>query len=107
MELSNREAWTAFHGMVLGAIFLLAFSGGIASFWSLRPEWVTNAGIKERMYRVYAGTTIMAVAAWLTVLTGTYKVYVWYRAVPPKGTTDFTNYPKSALLANPNKSDWH
>jgi len=107
MELSNREAWTAFHGMILGAIFLLAFSGGVASFWSLRPQWVTSAGIKERTYRLYAGTTIMAIAAWLTVLTGTYKVYVWYRAAPPSGTTDFSKYPKAALLANPDKADWH
>ncbi|MEO6044539.1 MAG: hypothetical protein ABIQ47_11540 [Tepidiformaceae bacterium] len=107
MELSNREAWTALHGMVLGSIFLLGFGGGLASFWSLKPEWITPAGLKERMYRLYAGTTIMAIAAWLTVLTGTFKVYVWYRAAPPKGTTDFTDYPRSALLANPNLADWH
>jgi hypothetical protein len=109
MELSNREAWTAIHGMILGAIFLLAFTGGLASFWSLRPEWVTQAGLKERMLRIYAGTTVMAIAAWLTVLTGTYKVYPWYRAVPPKGLSgeDLRLYPKSYLLATEGKADWH
>jgi hypothetical protein len=109
MELSNREAWTAIHGMILGAIFLLAFTGGLASFWSLRPEWVTQAGLKERMLRIYAGTIVMAVAAWLTVLTGTYKVYPWYRAVPPKGLSgeDLRLYPKSYLLATEGKADWH
>jgi len=30
----------------------------------------------------------MSVLAWLTVLTGTYIIYPWYRATPPKGTVD-------------------
>src|SRR3990172_5778389 len=107
MELSNREAWTAIHGMVLGSVFLLGFGGGLASFWSLKPEWITATGLKERMYRLYAGTTIMAIAAWLTVATGTFKVYVWYRAAPPAGTTDFTDYPRSALLADSDLKEWH
>lgn len=29
MALTEREAWTVIHGMVLGAIFLLAFAGGV------------------------------------------------------------------------------
>lgn len=109
MELSNREAWTAFHGMILGAIFLLAFTGGLASFWSLRPELATGAGIKERMWRIYAGTTIMAVAAWLTVITGTWKVYVWYRAKPPEGTTGpaLEDYPRYFLISDEDTADWH
>ena len=41
MELSNRETWATLHGMVFGALFLLAFAGGLAGLWSLRPEWVT------------------------------------------------------------------
>jgi len=41
MALTEREAWTVIHGMVLGAIFLLAFAGGLAGLWSLRPAFLT------------------------------------------------------------------
>ena len=45
MTLTGREMWMVAHGMVLGATFLLAYAGGLAGFWSLRPEWVTVAGL--------------------------------------------------------------
>lgn len=79
MELSAREGWTVIHGLILGTLFLLAFGGGLAGLWSLRPGLITAAGIKERMRRLYWGTWIMAVTAWLTVITGTWIVYPWYR----------------------------
>jgi hypothetical protein len=79
MELSNREFWTLVHGMVLGALFLLAFSGGLAGLYSLRPEWVTVEGIRERLTRLRYGIGLMAVVAWGTVVTGTWVVYPWYR----------------------------
>lgn len=74
MELTNREFWTLIHGMILGALFLLAFAGGLAGFYSLRPQWLTVMGIRERIVRLAVGTTVMAVVAWLTVLTGTWIV---------------------------------
>src|SRR3990172_8302515 len=79
MELSSRETWTVIHGLVLGTLFLLAFAGGLAGLWSLRPGLVTTAGIKERMTRLYYGTGLMALTAWATVITGTWIVYPWYR----------------------------
>jgi len=69
MTLTEREFWTVIHGMVLGATFLLAFSGGLAGLWSLRSEWVTGSGVPERLHRLIAGTWIMAVLAWLTVIS--------------------------------------
>ena len=80
MELNSREAWTVIHGLVLGTLFLLAFAGGLAGLWSLRPGLITTAGIRERMTRLYWGTWIMAVVAWATVISGTWIVYPWYRA---------------------------
>jgi hypothetical protein len=107
MSLTERELWTVIHGMGLGFIFLLAFAGGLAGLYSLRPEWVTVAGLQERMRRLAAGTWVMALAAWATVITGTYIVYVWYRAQPPAGTTDLSAFPRSYLLANPELAEWH
>jgi hypothetical protein len=79
MDLTSRETWAAIHGLVLGALFLLAFGGALAGIWSLRPGLITTKGVKERMSRLYVGFSAMAVIAWLTVVTGTWIVYPWYR----------------------------
>ena len=107
MELTGREFWTLIHGMILGAHFLLAFAGGLAGFYSLRPEWLTAQGIRERIFRLDVGTSAMAVVAWLTVISGTWIVYPWYRAGPLEGTTDLTAYPRYFLLADPKLAEWH
>jgi len=106
MSLTNREFWTLVHGMILGAAFLLSFAGGLAGLYSLRPQWATGAGIQERLGRLRWGTTIMAVIAWLTVITGTYIVYPWYRAPAPEGA-DLSLYPRSFLKASETLSGWH
>jgi phosphoglycerol transferase MdoB-like AlkP superfamily enzyme len=106
MEFTNREFWTLIHGMGFGALFLLAFGGGLAGLYSLRPELLTATGLRERMTRLVAGTWLMAIAAWGTVITGTFIVYPWYRAAAPKGA-DLTAFPRSFLLANPNLAEWH
>src|ERR671910_301667 len=83
MYLSVREFWGVVHGMVLGALFLLAYGGGLAGLYSLRSEWVTASGVRERLMRLKIGAWVMAIVAWLTVITGTWIVYPWYRARPP------------------------
>lgn len=107
MSFTAREFWGVIHGMGLGAVFLVAFAGGLAGLWSLRPEWITAAGLQERIRRLIVGTSLMAVVAWLTVLTGTYIVYPWYRAKPPEGIADVSSFPRSFLLAHPNLANWH
>jgi hypothetical protein len=106
MELTNREVWGLVHGMGFGALFLLAFAGGLAGLYSLRPELLTVTGLRERMTRLVAGTWLMAIAAWGTVLTGTYIVYPWYRAKPP-ASANLIDYPRYYLLGNPSLAEWH
>ena len=106
MSISVRELWTVLHGLVFGSLFLLAFAGGLAGLYSLRPEWVTVEGIQERIRRLMAGTWVMAVVAWVTVVSGTYIAYPWYRAKPPAGA-DLTLYPRSLLLSKPTTATWH
>lgn len=106
MSLTIREFWTLIHGMVLGALFLLTFAGGLAGLYSLRSELVTVTGIQERLIRLRLGTTVMAMVAWLTVITGTYIVYPWYRAPAPEGA-DLSQFPRSFLKADPAISGWH
>ena len=107
MSLTTREFWTVIHGMILGALFLLAFAGGLAGLYSLRPEWVTVSGINERLRRLDIGTWVMAIVSWLTVITGTYIVYPWYRAAPPEGLADLSDYPRYFLLSLPELAAWH
>lgn len=106
MAMTAREFWGLVHGMGLGALFMLAFAGGLAGLYSLRPELLTVTGLRERMVRLTAGTWLMALAAWGTVITGTYVVYPWYRAKPPEGA-NLIDFPRYYLLDNPNLAAWH
>ena len=100
MSLTNRETWTLIHGLIIGSAFLLAFAGGLAGLWSLQRGLITTVGVKERMTRLKVGTTVMALMAWATVLTGTWIVYPWYRAKDPTSA-------KSILLSDPSTEGWH
>jgi hypothetical protein len=100
MHLTDKEWWGLIHGMGFGALFLLAFAGGLAGLYSLQARLVTAQGVVERMRRLKVGVVAMAVAAWGTVLTGTWIVYPWYR--DPAKTS-----PRSVLLANPDTAEWH
>jgi hypothetical protein len=119
VRFSAREWWTLIHGMGFGALFLLAFAGGLAGLYSLRSHLITPEGVVERMRRLKVGVVAMAVAAWGTVITGTWIVYPWYRerlagddyagcaglARPEPGTCS----PRDFLLSNVsgNTAEWH
>lgn len=113
MEITGREFWTLVHGMGFGAAYLLAFAGGLAGLYSLRPQLVTAEGISERIMRLRWGMIIMATVVWLTVIVGTYVVYPWYRAKPAEGidqttqTQELKAYPRYWLLASQKTAEWH
>jgi hypothetical protein len=100
MELTNHELWGLIHGMGLGSLFLLAFAGGLAELHALRPSVETPGGLRQSARRIGIGVSSMAVLAWLTVLTGSYVVYPWYR-------DPAANSPRSILLKNPDTELWH
>ncbi len=106
MSISARELWTVLHGLVFGSLFLLAFAGGLAGLYSLRPDLVTVEGARERVRRLAAGTWVMALIAWATVISGTYIIYPWYRAAPP-ANADLGQFPRSFLLSSPSTATWH
>jgi hypothetical protein len=112
MELTDRELFTVLHGLVLGTLFLLAFGGGLAGLWSLRSRLLTSEGVEERTPRLLIGTSVMAIVAWLTVITGTFIAYPWYRARPPEGVDlkdpgQLADFPRYLLLAQEKTADWH
>lgn len=100
MVMSEREIWTVLHGLVFGSLYLLAYGGGAAGLWGLRPGLLTEAGVTERLHRLTIGVWVMAMTSWLTVISGTYVVYVWYREKVPESA-------RSRLLADPAKAVWH
>lgn len=95
MEITLRSVLTIIHGMGFGALFLLAFSG---AFFEL------SRTSNERAMRLYL--LAMTVLAWLTVLTGAYIIYPWYRAVAPPGA-DLSSYPQAFLKSQPSTIGWH
>ena len=114
MELTDREIWAVSHGLILGTLFLLAFTGGLVGLWSLQARYVTVAGLKERIPRLGIWTGTMAVVAWLTVFTGTWIVYPWYRADPTKlgiptdvQSEALKDFPRYWLLASERTAQWH
>lgn len=100
MSFTDRELWGLIHGMGFGALFLLAFAGGLAEFWGLRPALETVEGMAGKIRRLKIGTTLMMIAAWGTVLTGTWIVYPWYREQVPTS-------PRSVLLSSTETELWH
>jgi hypothetical protein len=80
MLLTTGEAIASLHGFILGAFFLLAYSGGLASLYALRIEWEKPTGVAMLIRQLEIGTVLMAVSIWLTVITGTYLVYPLYTA---------------------------
>jgi hypothetical protein len=107
MGFTTREIWALVHGVGWGGVFLLSFAGGLAGLWLLRYPWVREAGAARIVQRLSIGTWIMAIGLWLTVLSGTYIVFPWYRAEPPAGVTDLTAYPRAYLEADAALAGWH
>ena len=108
MVISVLELVTLLHGMGFGVLFMLAFSGAIGIIYAagaVRSGTWTAASVQNRLFRFYLLS--MTCLCWLAVLSGTYIVYPWYRAVPPDGTRDFAHYPRRLLLASPDTAGWH
>lgn len=107
MEITARSFFTMMHGMGFGALYLMACSGALVELYrrycSHNPDPPTARD--AAFLRIYL--CVMAVIAWLTVLTGAYIVYPWYRAVPPPATANLAAFPQRLLLSSPATSGWH
>jgi hypothetical protein len=106
MEISWRSFWTLLHGMGFGALYLLACSGALVEFYGrFMARSSSVASLESRFLKIYL--LVMSFFAWVAVLTGTYMVYPWYRAVPPAGTVDLSGYPQRLLVSHTTTADWH
>jgi len=107
MEITTRDFFTVLHGMGFGALFMLAFSGALVELYRISaPGAPAQTGARaQQLLNLYL--VVMVMLAWFTVLSGTYQIYPWYRAVPPAGVTDLAEYPRRLLLSSGRTSEWH
>ncbi|MEK6398695.1 MAG: hypothetical protein V4734_11465 [Terriglobus sp.] len=104
MEITSRGIWTLIHGMGFGALFLLGCSAAVYELMRLRSGGPTTSR-HDSVLKWYL--LAMALLAWLSVLSGTYIVYPWYRAIAPAGTQNLTLYPQLLLKSSPATIGWH
>ena len=106
MLFTERSIWTMIHGIVLGGGALMALSAALFSLRAMRTENASDAALNHSRYLVWL-TVLVAVVLWLTVLVGTYVTFPPYRATPPEGLTDLSQYPRSLIQANPGTAWLH
>jgi len=107
MEFTARGLWTLIHGMGFGALYLLACSGALVELTRhyRRDAHAPISRGDDIFLTVYL--VAMAALAWATVLTGTYIIYPWYRAVAPLGTASLAAFPQLLLKSNAATAAWH
>jgi hypothetical protein len=108
MDITARALWTILHGMGFGALYLLAFTGALVEL--RRYAFPADAQAQPHSDRFLAlWLLVMAALAWLTVLTGTYILYPWYRAIAPAGTIGpaLAAFPQRLLLSSAATAGWH
>jgi hypothetical protein len=94
------------HGIGLGGAALLGLAAALFYLYAARPAPdPTGDGAGPRAFAMI--TIFSAVMLWLTVIVGTYVIFPPYRATPPPGTTDLSQFPRALVLANPSTAWLH
>ena len=106
MLFTERSIWTMLHGIGLGGGALMGLAAALFYLYAARTadgSIGTAAGS-----RAFAGVTVLtATMLWLTVLAGTYVICPPYRATPPPGVADLSQFPRALVLANPDTAWLH
>lgn len=108
MELfTGQSILTMVHGVVLGGGALMTL---FASLFALQvlPSSGERSVLPDRSTRLLQWLLVAtAVLLWLTVIGGTYLVFPPYRATPPEGIVDLSQYPRSLITSNPQTAWLH
>ena len=106
MLFSERSIWTMVHGIGLGGAALLGLAAALFYLYAARPA-PDAIGNRTGSRALAVVTVFSAVMLWLTVITGTYIIFPPYRATPPPGTADLSQFPRALVLANPGTTWLH
>jgi len=100
MLFTDRSLWTMLHGIALGGGALMGLSAALFSLRAMRSADASDVAA-ENQSRYLAGLTVFtAVVLWLTVLVGTYVNFPPYRATPPAGLADLSQYPRALIQSD-------
>ena len=104
MLFTDRSIWTMVHGIGLGGTALMGLAAAMFYLYAVPDS--EGSGSAPTASRALSGVTIFSAAMlWLTVLVGTYVIFPPYRATPPDGVTDLSQFPRALVLASPG-TEW-
>lgn len=105
MLFTERSIWTMVHGIGLGGAALMGLAAALFYLYTARPP---ADSVDAGESRAFAGLMVFtAVALWLTVIVGTYIIFPPYRATPPTGAADLSQFPRALVLASPSTAWLH
>ena len=105
---SADSIWTMVHGIVLGGGAMLALAAALFSLRALRSaDGATLAADTPASRDLVWLLALLAVLLWLAVIIGTYVTFPPYRATPPEGLTDLSQYPRALIRSNPGTAWLH
>jgi hypothetical protein len=106
MLFTERSIWTMIHGIGLGGAALMGLAAALFYLYAARPSADSIDTVTDS--RAFASVTVLtALALWLTVIVGTYVIFPPYRATPPPGATDLSQFPRALVLASPSTAWLH
>ena len=86
------------HGVLFGGGYIVLLALALLAVACLRPAHLTPSGLRLTERQVGVSVTAATVVAWIAVVTGTWGIYPWFRAVPGGAA--------SVLLAHPSLAFW-
>ena len=101
MLFSSDSIWTMVHGVALGGAALMALFAALFAMRALHAADGSAVAAQRQSRSVAQLTVFTAVVLWLAVLTGTYVNFPPYRATPPEGITDLSQYPRALIQSRP------
>ncbi len=97
MLFTERSLWTMVHGIVLGGGALIGLAAALFHLYAAGGSGAGRTATPQASRALATLTVVTAAMLWLTVLVGTYVVFPPYRATPPAGLTDLSQFPRSLI----------
>lgn len=88
------------HGVVLGGAALMGLSAALFYLYAARTSNGSQSPAPNASRAFAALTVFTAAMLWLTILAGTFIIFPPYRATPPAGATDLSQFPRSLIQAS-------
>lgn len=107
MLFTSDRIWTMVHGVGLGGAALMGLAAALFCLYAARTSDGPSVAAPNASLALAGLTVFTAAMLWLTVLVGTYIVFPPYRATPPAGVTDLSQYPRSLIEASPDTAWLH